>query len=92
MILQVAQFDGYTYEPEFDYVRLTGQNKRVHGCVGNGGWWTLDEISEETGDPQASVSARLRDLRKEKFGGYTIDKRPRGGRSKGLWEYRMGRG
>ena len=42
-----------------------------------------------TDDPHASISAQLRHLRKEKFGSYNIEKRPRGDRSNGLWEYRL---
>lgn len=54
-------------------------------------WRTLDEIAQRTGDPQASVSAELRHLRKRKFGGHTVLKRIR--RSDRalqghVWEYR----
>ncbi|MCP5014291.1 MAG: hypothetical protein GY938_03300 [Ketobacter sp.] len=33
---------------------------------------TLREIANRTGDPEASVSAQLRHLRKERFGGHTV--------------------
>jgi predicted transcriptional regulator len=40
------------------------QARRVIGCMADGAWRTLAEISAATGDPEASVSARLRDMRK----------------------------
>lgn len=84
-----ARFDGSDYEPEFDKARLTGQIKRIFDCMKNGCWRTLEEIQQLTGDPQASISAQLRHLRKERFGGHTIEKQPRGSRERGLFEYRL---
>ena len=83
-------FDGSNYEPKYDRKRLTGQILRVYSAIKEGTWLTLDEISQITGDPQASISAQLRHLRKERFGSYTINKRPRGDRGHGLWEYKLG--
>ncbi len=84
-----ARFNGHVYDPEFDQGRLTGQIKRVHSLMIDGGWRTLDEIADTTGDPPASVSAQLRHLRKERFGSHNVDKRARGARENGLWEYRL---
>lgn len=84
-----AHFNGPVYEPKFDKARLTGQIKRVYGLMIDGAWRTLDEIARATGDPHASISAQLRHLRKVKFGSFTVDKRPRGDRSHGLWEYQL---
>jgi hypothetical protein len=52
-------------------------------------WRTLDEIADVTGDPHASISAQLRHLRKPRFGGYLVEKRSRGRRDQGLFEYRV---
>lgn len=82
-------FNGEVYEPEFDLDRLTGQIRRVFDCMADHSWKTLDEIHRETGDPHASISAQLRHLRKPRFGSFQIDKRPRGDRIRGLWEYRL---
>jgi hypothetical protein len=83
-------FDGETYDPERDHERLTGQLARVRLLVLDGVWRTLEEIGAITGDPAQSVSARLRDLRKPKFGGYVVERRIRDeARSAGLWEYRV---
>jgi hypothetical protein len=83
------RFDGVVYDPAFDDDRLRKQLGRVWACMRDGRWRTLAEIEAVTGDPQASISAQLRHLRKPRFGEYTIDKRPRGDRAQGLFEYRL---
>jgi len=83
------RFDGPDYDPELDKVRLTGQILRVFDCMKDSRWRTLSEIEEITGDPQASISAQLRHLRKERFGGNTLNKRRRGDRTQGLFEYQL---
>lgn len=80
-------FDGA--DSGFDNVRLTGQVLRIFNFMRNGNWNTLDDIETETGDPQASVSAQLRHLRKARFGGHTVEKRRKGSKKSGLWEYRL---
>lgn len=52
------------------------------------GWVTLGDLSALLGIPEASVSARLRDLRKPRFGGLQIDRQRAPGRG-GLWLYRL---
>lgn len=84
-----ARFNGPCYSPEHDQQRLAGQILRVFNYMQAGGWHTLNEIAAATGDPESSVSAQLRHLRKPRFGSHTIEKRPRGDRSVGLWEYRL---
>lgn len=79
-------FDGVTYERERDQDRLRAQLGRVRAAMLDHAWHTLPGLSNTTGDPEASISARLRDLRKEKFGGYTVERRYLDG---GLWEYRL---
>lgn len=89
-VLPLASFDGTTYEAEHDYVRLTGQNHQVFALMKDGRWRTLAEIELATRFGQASISARLRDLRKKKFGGWLVERRRRGIPSAGLFEYRIG--
>ncbi len=79
-------FDGKTYEPSLDKPRLNRQLQSVFDVVKSGQWLSLEEISTRTRFPQASVSARLRDLRKERFGAYTVQRRRVSG---GLFEYRL---
>lgn len=78
---------GETYEAEFDFDRLNAQAKRVYLVMKDSEWRTLSEISSFTGDPEASVSARLRDFRKDKFGALTVERRRR--TDNGLYEYRV---
>ena len=83
------EFNGSDYIAEFDKERLTGQIKRVFNCMIDGKFRTLGEIEAITGDPQASISAQLRHLRKERFGSYKVNKQPRGDRKNGLFEYQL---
>lgn len=85
----MPRFNGAVYEPKHDDVRLTGQLERIFSLMKDGSWRTLYEISEFTGDPEASISAQLRHLRKARFGSHTVEKQPRGERAIGLYEYRL---
>lgn len=82
-------FDGKTYEPLFDKARLNTILGRVWNLMRDHEWRTLSEIKEITGGSEASVSARLRDLRKERFGSLEVERRRRGPAADGLWEYRI---
>ena len=66
------------------------QRDRVYNTMLRGNWLTLSEIHEETGDAEASISAQLRHLRKERFGSHIIEKRisPRH-LYNNLWEYKL---
>lgn len=83
------KFDGETFEPAHDLDRLSKQLGRVKELMSDGQWRTLQEIALATGDPESSVSARLRDCRKEKHGGFIVDRRCRGERVNGLFEYQL---
>ena len=80
-------FGGETYEPEFDRERLGKQSRAVFKVMQEPQWRTLYEIEEMTGYPQASISARLRDFRKKRFGGHVVLRRRRGEPARGLFEY-----
>lgn len=54
--------------------------------MGDGDWWTLTALSAVTGAPEASVSARIRDLKKARFGSHKIESQYV---RRGLWQYRM---
>ena len=82
-------YNGPEYEPELDQVRLAGQTLRVFNLMRDGKFRTLEEIAVGTGDPAASVSAQLRHLRKDRFGGHTVNRQARGDRSQGLFEYQL---
>ena len=88
MPLPVAKpwFDGSTFAPKIDLKRLKSQQADVARAMADGGWHTLHALAFRTGHPEASVSARLRDLRKPRWGSNLIQRQRRG---KGLWEYRL---
>lgn len=69
---------------------LTGQLLRVYDALKQSGTWlTIPEIQEQTGDPQNSISANLRNLRKVEFNSHNVVGRRRAGAASGLWEYRL---
>ena len=82
-------FGGQTYDPAQDKDRLTRQLWAVKNLMADGKWRTLAAITEVVEAPQQSVSARLRDFRKEKFGSHTVDRRSMAGAPRGVYEYRL---
>jgi biotin operon repressor len=81
--------DGETFEAEHDAERLGTQLVRVLALMRDGEWRTLRQIADAVGGSEAGVSARLRDLRKTRHGGYTVDRERRGDPTRGLWYYRV---
>jgi hypothetical protein len=82
-------FDGNTYEPELDRDRLGKQFRAVFTLMQDARWRTLGEIEAALGFPQASISARLRDFRKQRFGAHEVLRRRRGEAVRGLFEYQL---
>ena len=69
--------------------RLGLQYLTVWNCMQDGQWRTLREISDATRAPEASASARLRDIRRAgKDGGWTVEVRLRNG-VRGHFEYKV---
>jgi len=90
----VPDFDGFHYEPKKDRYRLAGQMQEIFDVIEKADkWLTLDEINEYFWGkwsrrlPEASISAQLRNLRKERFGGHDIKGRYRNGTR--TFEYRL---
>lgn len=79
-------FDGSTYDHDRDGARLGEQMLAVLSLMADGRFRTLAEISSQTNAPESSVSARLRDLRKPRFGGHTVNRQYV---RKGLHEYQL---
>lgn len=79
-------FDGQSYDHARDSARLTGQLDAVRQVLADRQWHTLSEIADKVGGSEAGVSARLRDLRKARFGQHTIDREYV---SRCCWRYRM---
>ena len=77
---------GDSYNPNKDGQRIKKQHEKIRDIMIDGVWRTLSNIESLTSYPQASISAQLRHLRKQKFGGYIVLKRRKG---IGLWEYKI---
>ena len=81
------RFDGETYSPERDEIRLTGQLLKVWDVMHDGRWYTIHELQQRIpGASATGLSARLRDFRKPQFGGHTVERKNVCG---GLWMYRL---
>lgn len=80
------RFNGSDYDQERDAPRLSSQYKRVFELMQDGEWRALRGITDLTGDPEASVSAQLRHMRKKRFGSHVIEKKYAGN---GLYYYRL---
>jgi hypothetical protein len=85
---KLHNFDGATYEPQRDKVRLNRQLQAVWNVMRDGQWRSLCELATQSGEPEASVSARLRDLRKTRFGAHLVERRRRENQP-GTFEYRV---
>lgn len=79
-------FDGHDYVHERDSRRLSTQLEQIRDFMEGKDFLTLQEIADQTGHPHASVSAQLRNLRKEKFGSRTIERKHI---SNGLYSYKL---
>lgn len=85
--MQLAiDFDGATFDAKRDGSRLFAQLQDVRAAMSDHDWHTLPELHAALGHPEASISARIRDLRKERWGSHMIERKHVGA---GLWAYRM---
>ncbi len=66
--------------------RANAQLEAVWQAMRDGAWRSVEEIAELVQCPPASASARLRDLRKPQYGGWTVERAYVG---TGLWRYRV---
>ena len=92
--LPLYAFGGRTFDVTFDLERLSAQQVRVMAAMSDGKWRTLEEAQTRIKalfgkrDPEASISARLRDIRKF-WGEEAMESRRRVEDGvDGLWEYR----
>lgn len=92
--LPLFAFGGRTFVAELDARRLGAQLTRVLSVMSDARWRTLSELQADIlatmnkRDPEASLSARLRDIRKL-YGEEAMESRRRTEDGiDGLWEYR----
>jgi hypothetical protein len=90
-----VDFDGETYDPLRDYARLNRQMRDVWDTLVGVGpdWISLFQIRDtiyaynKHFHSVQGISARLRDLRKPKYGRWDVERKPSG--TRGLWLYRL---
>jgi hypothetical protein len=69
-----------------DPKRLAAQMAKVTAVMADGEWRTLEQLATAVGAETQSVSARLRDLRKPRYGSRVVERAYAGG---GLYRYRL---
>lgn len=79
-------FGGKTFDPARDGSRLAAQLVAVKAVMADQRWRTLAELAAAVQAPEASVSARLRDLRKPQHGAYQVEREHV---RRGLFRYRV---
>lgn len=77
---------GKTFSRARDGERLSRQARAVWNVMRDKKWRTLPEIASVLEEPEQSISARLRDLRKPRFGGWNVE---RTYVANGVWAYRV---
>src|SRR5262245_41773488 len=84
-------FDGETYDPALDRHRMTTQLGRVFERLTDGRWYHLETLMAFAQGSESGISARIRDLRKAKFGGWIVQRvrDPDESPKSGLWIYRL---
>ena len=82
-------FDGETFDSKLDEIRLNGQLAKVYNWMSDGNWRSLSELKNLAGGSEAGCSARLRDLRKPKYGSHIVNRRRRGDPRAGTFEYQL---
>jgi len=87
IFVRKPDFDGAEYDSSLDKVRLSGQLEKIYELMRDGRWRTVATVAHVTGYPENSIQAQLRNLRKDRFGGYLVEKRRV--TPNGLYEYRV---
>lgn len=68
-------FDGESYDRSRDQARLTSQLERVREILSDKQWHRLPDLKRTLNTTSSGVDARIRDLRKRRFGGYEIERK-----------------
>lgn len=83
-------FPGPAVEPEYDNIRLTGLQYAIFELMKDGRWRTFSDIhfAIQRGS-ENGIAAMLRNLRHKSRGRHTVNKKRKGDKHKGLWEYQL---
>ena len=79
-MIQDLTFQGADFDQERDGARLTGQIHRVYTIMKDRKWRTVSEIQIDIfkkfaiKDPENSIQAQLRNLRKPEFGKHSVER------------------
>lgn len=84
-----VEFKGHQFVKKLDEKRLATQIWRIFFFMRDSHWRTVDEIHDALGYPHNSIQANVRNLRKEKNGGHTVNTRRRGDPVHGLFEFQL---
>ena len=77
-----------TYGPAMtqdDVPRIFTQFDELLNIMLYRGWFTLSQLHDLTGIPEASISAQIRHMKKPQFGSYIVNKRRMP--NSAIWEY-----
>jgi hypothetical protein len=85
---EVSLFDGDDEGADKD-PRLRTQLVRVYEAMCDGWYHTLPELATIANASEASVSARMRDLRKPRFGGFALKRKLSGNVSGPRYYYKL---
>lgn len=77
--------DGETFNRPRDRKRLDTAMHRVSDTMSDKKWHTLKDLAKKAECSETCASARVRDLRKPKFGGWKVDAMHC---TAGVWAYR----
>jgi len=83
-MIQLQLFEAPPEAPSIG--RSETYRKEIMKLMSDGKWRTKYAIHQVVGGDISSVTSRLRDFRIEKFGGHTVNIRPK---SKGVFEYQL---
>jgi hypothetical protein len=86
---EYEEYEGEVFDHTLPHARDLDNGllqSRVFDYMSSGEWHTLADISFACAGSEASVSARLRDFRKEKYGAHRVDRKHVGNR---VYKYRL---
>lgn len=80
---------GATFQESLDGERVRTQMQVIRDFMLSHDFVTLSEIEHCLKYPSASISAQLRHLKKDKFGGYELEKKRLSINNAGTWLYKL---
>jgi len=85
-LMKIFTRSNYVGPDQFTGPKARTRKEVIFEIMSDGKWRTLKAIRKQTIYLDSSISSQLRDFRKDKFGGHTLEKRHLGDM---LWEYKL---